>query len=84
VESEKMVISGFSRPSHVQFTGNNGIGPCILPSSQVGDRVLACVNIQTGVNESASFESTISRAGQIQQTASSNLAANAYWAFCVG
>jgi hypothetical protein len=50
----------------------------------IGDRVLAVINIGTGANESSSFESTISAIGQIQQTSSSNLSANQYYAFTIG
>ncbi len=56
----------------------------MLPSAQIGDRVLTAINIATGANESSSFESTISKAGQIQQTSTSNLSANQYWAFTIG
>jgi hypothetical protein len=73
-----------SRPGHVQFTGGIGIGPCVLPSAQIGDRVLAAINVQTGANESSSFESTISKAGQIQQTSASNLSGNQYFGFSIG
>jgi hypothetical protein len=66
------------------FTAANSAGACVLPSAQIGDRVLAVINIGTGANESTSFESTISKAGQIQQTTSSNLSANQYWAFTIG
>jgi hypothetical protein len=79
-----MGISAVSRPGHTMFNANNGAGPCILPSSQVGDRVLAVINIGTGANESSSFETSISKAGQIQQTSASNLGANQYWAFTIG
>ncbi len=73
-----------TRPGHTEFTASNGKGPCILPSAMIGDRVLAVINIGTGANESSSFESTISAIGQIQQTSSSNLSANQYYAFTIG
>jgi len=73
-----------TRPGHVMFTASNGAGACILPSAQVGDRVLGVINISTGANESSSFETVISKAGQIQQTSTSNLAGNQYWGFTVG
>jgi hypothetical protein len=78
------ISSGLSRPAHILFNASNGAGACILPSSQIGDRVLAVINIATGANESASFESTVSRSGQLQQTSASNLAGNQYWCFSVG
>jgi hypothetical protein len=74
----------FTRPGHVMFTADNGAGACVLPSAQVGDRVLAVINIGTGVNESSSFETVISKAGQIQQSSTANLSANQYYAFTVG
>jgi hypothetical protein len=68
----------------VLFTAINGTGACILPSAQIGDRVVGIINITTGGNESSSFESTITKAGQIQQSSSSNLSGNQYWAFTIG
>jgi hypothetical protein len=79
-----MATTGFSRPRHVLFSANNGAGACILPSAQVGDRVVGIINITTGGNESSSFESTITKAGQIQQSSGSNLSSNQYWAFTIG
>jgi hypothetical protein len=73
-----------TRPGHVMFNASNGVGPCILPSAQIGDRVLAVINIGTGNNESASFETSISKAGQIQQTSAGNLSANQYYCFTIG
>jgi hypothetical protein len=73
-----------SRPGHVQFTGANGIGPCVLASAQIGDRVLAVVNLNTSANESGSFETVISKNAQIQQTSASNLSGSSYLAFIVG
>jgi hypothetical protein len=78
------ISAGVSRPGHVLFNSINGAGACILPSSQINDRVLAVINIVTGANESSSFETTISKAGQIQQTSASNLSGNQYWAFTIG
>jgi hypothetical protein len=79
-----MGISAVSRPAHTMFTAAASAGACVLPSAMVGDRVLAVINIGTGANESPSFETTISKANQIQQTSSSNLSANQYWAFTIG
>jgi hypothetical protein len=79
-----MVNTGFSRAGHTEFLGSNGAGACILPSAQVGDTVVGVVNVTTRGNESSSFETTISKAGQIQQTGSVNLSANQYFAFTVG
>ncbi len=38
-------------------------------------------NITTLGNEASSFESTVPVTGQIQQTSSSNLSGNQYWAY---
>jgi hypothetical protein len=73
-----------TRPGHTMFNANNGVGACVLPSAQIGDRVLAVINIGTGANESSSFETVISKAQQIQQSSASNLSANQYYAFTVG
>jgi hypothetical protein len=78
------ISSGLSRPAHVLFNAVNGAGPCILSSAMIGDRVLAIINVATGANESSSFETTISKSGQIQQSSASNLAGNQYWCFSVG
>jgi hypothetical protein len=79
-----MVAAVVSRPGHVLFSASNGAGACVLPSAQIGDRVLAVINIGTGANESSSFETVISKAAQIQQTSTANLSANQYWAFTIG
>lgn len=79
-----MPITGFSRAGHTEFNGNNGAGVCILPGAQVGDTVVGVINITTRGSEAGSFETTISKAGQIQQTSASNLSANQYLAFAVG
>jgi hypothetical protein len=79
-----MAITGFSRAGHTQFNGNNGAGACILPSAQVGDTVVALINVTSRGSEASSFETTVSKAGQIQQTSGSNLSANQYYAFYVG
>jgi hypothetical protein len=79
-----MPNTGFSRAGHTEFIGSNGAGACSLPSAQVGDTVVGIINVTTRGNESSSFETTISKAGQIQQTGSANLSGNQYYAFCVG
>ena len=50
----------------------------------VGDRVIDMRNAATTGSEASSFESTISIAGQLQQTSASNLSANEYWAITIG
>jgi hypothetical protein len=79
-----MAITGFSRAGHTQFNGGSGAGACILPGAQVGEIVVGVINVTTRGSEASSFETTISKAGQIQQTSASNLSANQYLAFAVG
>jgi hypothetical protein len=66
------------------FTASTAAGARVLPSAQIGDRVLAVINIGTGANESSSFETTISKAGQIQQSSTANLSNQQYWCFSIG
>jgi hypothetical protein len=79
-----MPNAGFSRAGHTEFYGNSGAGACILPSAQVADTVVGVINLATRGSEAGSFETTISKAGQIQQTSASNLSTNQYLAFTVG
>jgi hypothetical protein len=79
-----MPTTGFSRAGHTQFNGNSGAGACVLPGPQVGDTVVGVINLATRGSEASSFETTISKAGQIQQTSASSLSANQYLAFTVG
>ena len=65
----------------VAVTGLNGTGAIILTEAKKGDSVYAMQNISTLGNEASSFETTVTVNGQIQQTSSSNLSANQYWAF---
>lgn len=61
--------------------GLNGAGACILSEVKKGDLVLGMINITTLGNEAASFETTVTVNGQIQQTSASNLSANQYHAY---
>jgi hypothetical protein len=80
-----VVISALSRqPQHTLVKGRNGAGPCTLPSGRVGETVLGVVSLATASNDSANFESTISAAGQIQQTSALNLSGNEYWVVTYG
>ncbi len=57
-----------------------GAGAIPLPAAAVGDAVIDVRNITApSTSASSSFESTISKAGQIQQTSASDLSANEYW-----
>lgn len=53
-----------------QVTGHNGAGAVTVAGAVVGDKVLSVVDMTAApaANVSADFESTISVAGQIQQT----------------
>jgi hypothetical protein len=62
--------------------GHNGAGAVTVAGAVVGDLVEIVVCLNTPADASASFESTVSVAGQVQQTSGSNLSANTYL-FCV-
>lgn len=62
-------------------TGNNGAGAITIAGAKVGDHV-ELVLLSTFVDATASFESTVTVAGQVQQTSASNLSGNTYL-FCV-
>ena len=55
------------------FTGKNLAGACTLTGAKVGDIVLGVVSITDGGSAAASFETTITVADQIQQSAASDL-----------
>lgn len=65
-------------------TGLNGPGGITLSNvntgdqAQAGDLVVSVLNLTSPADASASFETTISVTGQIQQTSSSNLSGNKY------
>ncbi len=59
--------------------GRNGAGYLPLPGATVGEAVKDVINITTLASAAASFESTISKNGQIQQTSGSNLSASEFW-----
>jgi hypothetical protein len=80
-----MAISVYSRgPQHVLIKGRNGAGAIPLPGARGSDQIVGVFNNGTGVNESASFETSVSVAGQIQQTSGSNLSGNEYWCVSIG
>jgi phage terminase large subunit-like protein len=62
--------------------GSNGAGAITVAGAAVGDNVEIVVNLSTPADASASFESTVSVAGQVQQTSASNLSGSTYL-FCV-
>lgn len=65
------------------FTGRNGAGAITLAGTLVGDRVRKVVH-EDGTDASASFESTITVAGQLQQSSASDLSAQKYIVFIDG
>lgn len=68
-------IAGTRADIIVTQVGRNGAGTLALAGAVVGDNVLNVTNISTPGDVTASFESTITVAGQIQQTAATNLSA---------
>jgi hypothetical protein len=77
-------IGSRGQPQHALIKGLNGKGAIPLPGVIVGDRVIDMRNVATTGSEASSFESTISVAGQLQQTSATNLSANEYWAITIG
>lgn len=70
----KVIASGRGGIKIAQVA-SNGVGPVTLTGAVVGDAVDSVVNLSTPGDVTSSFESTISVAGQIQQTAVTNLSA---------
>lgn len=66
----------FSEPKQklafLGFTGKNGTGACTLTGAKVGDIVVGVLNL-AGDGASASFQSVITVADQIQQVAAGDL-----------
>lgn len=56
------------------FTGHNGAGAATLTGAKVGDIVVGVVKAD-GTDSAASFETTITIAGQIQQSSASDFSA---------
>lgn len=57
------------------FTGHNLAGACTATGTKIGDTVVGVVNITDGTTAKTSFESTVTVADQIQQSAASDLSA---------
>lgn len=66
----------------ISFTGASAAGACTATGTLVGDRVLSVTGLASGTvgDKSASFESVVSVADQIQQTSASDLHLNQYLA----
>lgn len=70
-----VMIAGTRPDIVITELGRNGVGTLALAGAVVGDNVLNVTNLSTPGDVTSSFESTISVAGQIQQTAVTNLSA---------
>ena len=75
----KVTIQGtLVHPVNQLFTtalGNNGAGAVTLAGTKKGDKVVGVVNITDHTSATAAFESTITVAGQIQQSSATDLSA---------
>lgn len=57
----------------LETSGNNGAGAVTFAAAKVGDAVKNVSATVTGADQTASFEATVSVAGQVQQTSASDL-----------
>lgn len=66
----------------ISLDGRNGAGACTAAGAVVGDKVLYVAGLTEGAlgGAGASFEATVTVAGQVQQSSASNLSANNYLA----
>jgi hypothetical protein len=78
------IIGSRGQPQVVLIKGRTGAGAIPLSGVLVGDRVVDMRNVASTNSEATSFESTISIAGQIRQSSSSDLSANEYWTITLG
>jgi hypothetical protein len=76
-----MALTGIRKPEPTQIRGRSTAGAIPLPGVVAGNSVFAAINVSTGANQLASFESTISVAGQIQQTSTSDLSGSEFWIY---
>lgn len=58
--------------------GSNGAGNVAVAGAVVGDTVVSVTNLSTPADASASFESTVSVAGNVKQTSASNLSGSTF------
>lgn len=88
-ELEEYIVATASSPgisklssSLMSFDGRNGAGACTATGLQVGDVVLSVAGLTAGAlgDASSSFESTITVADEIQQSAAGDLSLNDYLA----
>jgi hypothetical protein len=74
------VVAATSPPQVYPPTfGRNGTGGVTLPGAMVGESVIAVLNIATQASAASSFEATISKGGQVQQTSGSNLSTSEFY-----
>lgn len=59
--------------------GRKGAGAISVGNATVGESIIKVINIVSRVDTTSSFESTVSKAGQIQQTSASDLSGNEYF-----
>jgi hypothetical protein len=71
------VLSGASLFGAVA-AGHSGVGAITVAGALVGDAVVMVTNMTTPALATSSFESTVSVAGQVQQTSASNLSASTF------
>lgn len=57
----------------VVATASNGVGAVTVAGTLVGDHVELVLNLTDATDATSSFESTVSVAGQVQQTSASDL-----------
>lgn len=85
--SSALMLDGFCIASNrmaVPFivkaaNGLNGAGGVAIANTQPGDTVVSVTGLSGASGDaSSSFESTVSVAGQVQQTSASNLSGNVY------
>ncbi len=67
------------RPEVITAFGRKGAGGIPFSSVSVGEAVIAVINVVTRANAASSFESTISKAGQLQQTSGSDLSGQEFF-----
>jgi hypothetical protein len=70
------VVIASTRPNILlAHLGHNGAGAVAVAGAVVGDNVVSVTNLTTPGDATASFESTVTVAGQVQQTAATDLSA---------
>jgi len=67
------------RPEVITAFGRRGAGAIPFSGMTVGEAVIGVINVVTRANAASSFESTVSKAGQIQQTSASDLSGQEFF-----